>query len=253
MADLSGKHAVITGGGTGVGAAIALALADAGATVTISGRRQSVLDEVAQRSERISTAICDVTDPESVAALFSGASAAHGGVDIVVANAGAAESCPFAKESLERWQATIDVNLTGVFLTMQEGLAAMEGKGWGRFITISSVAGLKGYGYIAAYCAAKHGVIGLTKSVAMEVAKTGITANAICPGYTDTPMLDRTLDNIMKKTGMSREEAAGELLRKTPTGQFMQPEEIAETALWLCGPHSASITGQALSVSGGET
>jgi len=139
-----------------------------------------------------------------------------------------------------------------VFLTMQSGLAAMEGRGWGRIVTISSVAGLKGYGYIAAYCAAKHGVIGLTKSVAMEVAKTGVTVNAICPGYTDTPMLDRTLDNIMKKTGMSREDAAGVLLQQNPTGQFVTPEEVAQMTLWLCGPNSASITGQALSVSGGE-
>ena len=252
MTELTGKHAVITGGGTGVGAAIALALAGVGATVTVSGRRQSALDEVARQSDNITTAICDVTDPENVATLFAGAIAAHGAVDIVVANAGAAESCPFAKESLERWQATLDVNLTGVFLTMQSGLAAMEGKGWGRIVTISSVAGLKGYGYIAAYCAAKHGVIGLTKSVAMEVAKTGVTVNAICPGYTDTPMLDRTLDNIMKKTGMSREDAAGVLLQQNPTGQFVTPEEVAEMTLWLCGPNSASITGQALSVSGGE-
>lgn len=253
MAELGGKHAVVTGGGTGVGAAIALAFAGAGAHVTVSGRRQSVLDELAQHSDRISSAVCDVTDPENVAALFAEAGKAHGGVDIVVANAGSAESCPFGRESLERWQATLDVNLTGVFLTMQSGLAAMEGKGWGRIINISSVAGLKGYGYIAAYCAAKHGVIGLTKSVAMEVAKTGITVNAICPGYTDTPMLDRTLDNIMKKTGMSREEAAGVLLQQNPTGRFVTPEEVAEMALWLCGPNSASITGQALSVSGGET
>ena len=252
MAELTGKHAVVTGGGSGVGASIALALANAGATVTVSGRRPEALDGVAQSSDGISAVACDVTDPASVASLFAQASEAHGGVDIVVANAGVAESVAFPKESLEGWQKTIDVNLTGVFLTMQSGLEAMEGKGWGRIITIASTAGLKGYGYIAAYCAAKHGVIGLTKSVALEIAKSGVTVNAICPGYTETPMLDRTLDNIMKKTGMSREDAAGALLRQNPTGQFVQPEEVAQMVLWLCGPHSASITGQALSVSGGE-
>ncbi|MCP4317015.1 MAG: SDR family oxidoreductase [Hyphomicrobiales bacterium] len=252
MAELTGKHAVVTGGGSGVGASIAMVLAQAGASVTVSGRRRDVLEDVARSSDRIFAATCDVTDPESVASLFAQAAAAHDGVDIVVANAGAAESVPFEKESLEGWQRTIDVNLTGAFLTMQSGLASMAGKNWGRIITIASVAGLKGYGYIAAYCAAKHGVVGLTKSVSMEVAKSGITVNAVCPGYTQTPMLDRTLDNIMKKTGMSREDAAKALLRQNPTGAFVQPEEVAQAVLWLCGPNSASITGQALSVSGGE-
>ncbi|MEM6462532.1 MAG: SDR family NAD(P)-dependent oxidoreductase [Pseudomonadota bacterium] len=252
MSELSGKHAVVTGGGSGVGASIATALAQAGATVTISGRRQDVLDETAGSSDRISAFQCDVTDPDSVKRLFSEAGHANGGVDIVVANAGAAESVPFHKEALMAWQKTIDVNLTGAFLTMQSGLASMAGRGWGRIITIASVAGLKGYPYIAAYCAAKHGLVGLTKSVAMEVAKKGITVNAICPGYTETPMLDQTLQNITDKTGMSREEAADTLLRQNPTGQFVQPEEVAQMVLWLCGPNSASITGQALSVSGGE-
>ncbi|MEX3009869.1 SDR family NAD(P)-dependent oxidoreductase [Hoeflea sp. TYP-13] len=252
MAELSGKHAVVTGGGSGVGASIAQALAEAGATVTVSGRRRDVLDDVAKTSDRISAMTCDVTDPDSVASLFSSVCAAHGGVDIVIANAGAAESVPFSKQDIDGWRKAIDVNLTGAFLTMQAGLSAMAGKDWGRIITIASVAGLRGYPYVAAYCAAKHGVVGLTKSVAMEVAKTGITVNAVCPGYTQTPMLERTLDNIMEKTGMSREDAAKALLRQNPTGQFVQPEEVAQTVQWLCGPNSASITGQALSVSGGE-
>lgn len=252
MTGLEGKHALVTGGGSGVGLSIVSALTDAGASVTITGRNKEVLDAVAANSPLITSAVCDVTDAAAVDRLFALVNADHGGADIVIANAGAAESVPFAKLSLEDWNAMIDVNLTGVFLTMQAGLLGMGDKGWGRIISIASVAGLKGYGYVAAYCAAKHGVVGLTRAVAVEVARSGITVNAVCPGYTQTPMLDRTLDNIAEKTGRSREDAAKTLLRGNPTGRFVEPEEIAQTVLWLCGPHSGAVTGQALSISGGE-
>ncbi|WP_136656533.1 SDR family NAD(P)-dependent oxidoreductase [Nitratireductor sp. XY-223] len=252
MGKLSGKHAVVTGGGSGVGAAIARKLAEAGATVTVSGRRKDALDEVAKSLGGISARTCDVTDPDSVSALFKSVADDHGGVDIVIANAGAAQASPFAKLDLESWRKTIDVNLTGAYLTLHAGVAAMENKDWGRMITIASVAGLRGYPYVAHYCAAKHGVIGLTRSVAMELAASGITVNAICPGYTETPMLTRALDNVMDKTGMNREEATKALLRTNPMGRFIQPDEVAQSVLWLCGPNSGAITGQALSVSGGE-
>tara|TARA_R110000744_G_scaffold312313_1_gene419653 strand:- start:121 stop:882 length:762 start_codon:yes stop_codon:yes gene_type:complete len=252
MSDLIGKHAVVTGGGSGVGASIALALAHAGATVTVTGRSKAALVAVAEQSALISAVTCDVTDPVSVKALFCRISQDHGKADIVIANAGVAESIPFTQMDIESWKRMIDVNLTGAFLTMQAGLIGMEDAKWGRIISIGSVAGLKGYPYVAGYCAAKHGVIGLTKSIAQEVAKSGITVNAICPGYTETPMLERTLENIMSKTGRSRDDAAKALLRQNPSGRFVQPEEVAQTVLFLCGPNSASITGQAISVSGGE-
>ena len=252
MEQLAGKHALVTGGGSGVGATIALALAEAGASVTITGRRMEALQEVAGQSDRLSAAVCDVTDPEAVNSLFAGLQADHGGADIIIPNAGAAESQPISKMTLDDWNAMIGVNLTGVFLTMQAGLAGIMDKGWGRIVSVASVAGLRGYPYVTAYCAAKHGVVGLTKAAALEVARTGITVNAVCPGYTQTPMLDRSIDNIMEKTGRSRAEAMKPLLRQNPMGRFIEPEEVAQTILWLCGPHSGSITGQALSITGGE-
>ena len=252
MEQLSGKHALVTGGGSGVGATIALALAAAGASVTVTGRRIEALREIASGSDRLSTAVCDVTDPDAVKRLFEEMQSDHGGIDIVVANAGAAESRPLAKLALDEWNAMIGVNLTGVFLTMQAGLAGMADKGWGRIVSVASVAGLKGYPYVAAYCAAKHGVVGLTRAAALEVVRTGVTVNAVCPGYTQTPMLDRSIDNIVEKTGCSREEAQKSLLRTNPLGRFIEPDEVAQAVLWLCGPHSRSITGQALSITGGE-
>ena len=226
--------------------------AAAGASVTSIGRRIEALQDVAGQSERMTAAVCDVTDPEAVNRVFSDMRSDHGGADIVVANAGAAESRPLSKMTLDDWNAMLGVNLTGVLLTMQAGLGGMAGKDWGRIVSVASVAGLRGYPYVAVYCAAKHGVAGLTRAAALEVATTGITVNAVCPGYTQTPMLDRSIDNIMEKTGRSREEAMKPLLRQNPMGRFIEPEEVAQAVLWLCGPHSGSITGQALSITGGE-
>lgn len=245
---LDGKTAVVTGGGTGTGAVIALALAEAGARVWITGRREEPLQISAGRHQHIDYAIADVTDEASLARLFQRA----GPVDIVIANAGAAESAPFAKVARQSWEQMIAINLTGVFATFQAGLAALRDKSWGRLISIASTAGLKGYAYVAPYAAAKHGVIGLTRSLALELAKTGVTCNAICPGFLDTEMTNRSVANIVEKTGMSAEDARKSLTKSNPQGRLIAPEEVAATALWLCQDASASVNGQAIALSGGE-
>jgi len=252
MTGPAGKHALVTGGGSGVGAAIALALADAGARVTIAGRRPEPLAAVASGRPDIRTAIGDVTSPDAMRAIFDGATAEWGPPEIVVANAGAAESRPFLKTDAAAFRAALDVNLTGVFATWQAGLAPMLAAGWGRLIAIASTAGLKGYAYVSGYCAAKHGVIGLTRALALETARSGVTVNAICPGYTRTPMLERSIETIIAKTGRSRAEAEASLVASNPQRRFIEPAEIADTVLWLCGAGAASVTGQAISISGGE-
>lgn len=252
MADLSGRHALVTGGGTGVGAAVALALARAGAKVTISGRRSAPLAEIAAGHEAIGHVSGDVTDPASVNAMVSQAVAERGPLTIIIANAGAAESKPFAKMEAEDLQAMMAVNLTGVFNVWKAGLSDMTKAGWGRLIAIASTAGLKGYPYVTGYCAAKHGVIGLTRALAQEMARTGVTVNAVCPGYTETPMLEAAVENIMRKTGRSRDEAAAILKAHNPQDRFIQPTEIAQSVLWLCDGNAGSVTGQAIAIAGGE-
>ncbi|SDP78398.1 SDR family NAD(P)-dependent oxidoreductase [Phyllobacterium sp. OV277] len=249
---LAGKIALVTGGGSGVGAAIALALAGEGARVVIAGRRIEALNEVAGQSKLIIPIAVDVTDEESSRLLFDRIQSETGSLDIAIANAGSATSTPFQKLDLKTWQSQIDLNLTGVFLTFQHALSAMTAKNNGRLIAIASTAGLKGYPYVAAYAAAKHGVIGLVQSLALELAKTDITVNAVCPGFTETPMLERSIETIMQKTGKSHGEAVAALVASNPQKRLIQPQEIAQTVLWLCGPNSGSITGQAISISGGE-
>ena len=253
MADLSGKHAIVTGGGSGVGAAVAQALAGSGASVAIFGRRLEALAETAGSSPSITALQADVTDPASLAAAFAQSAQHHGEASIVIANAGAAESSPFLKTDLDAWRRMLDVNLTGTFLTFQAALPSMVERKWGRLIAVASIAGLKGYGYVAPYCAAKHGVVGLTRALGVELARTGVTVNAVCPGYTETPMLERSIDTIVGKTGKTRSEAEAALTAGNPMGRFIQPEEVAAAVLWLCGPHSDAVTGQAIAISGGET
>ncbi|MEQ8335609.1 SDR family NAD(P)-dependent oxidoreductase [Nisaea sp.] len=245
---LEGKTVLITGGGSGVGADMALHFAEAGARVVIAGRRAAALDTVAAQHRAISPVVADVTDEEAVAALFRAA----GPVDIVIANAGMAESAPLVKTSLADWNRQIAVNLTGVFLTLRAGLAQMKGRDWGRLIAVASTAGLKGYPYVAAYTAAKHGAVGLIRATAQEVAKTGVTANALCPGFLDTEMTERSIANIVEKTGMSAEKARARLVQNNPQGRLIAPAEVSAAALWLCAPGSESINGQAIAISGGE-
>ena len=247
------QHALVTGGGTGIGAAIALALAERGAAVTICGRRAAELQTSADRHQNIHPQTADVTDPESLRRLYGGAQAARGDFGIVIANAGAAESAPAEKISRALWNQTIAVNLTGAFLSVQPALAAMRARNWGRIIFIASTAGLKGYPYVAPYVAAKHGVIGLTRALAIETAKTGITVNAICPGYVETPMLERAVDRIVAATKRDTAETRSALAANNPQARFIRPEEVAAAVVWLCRGDSAAITGQAISISGGET
>ncbi len=250
---LSGKHALVTGGGTGIGAAIALALAENGAAVTICGRRLAQLQISAKRHDNIHTQAADVTDSDSLHRLYDEAQAARGSFDIVVANAGAAESAPAEKVTRALWDATIAVNLTGAFLSVQPALAAMRERKWGRIVFIASTAGLKGYAYVAPYVAAKHGVIGLVRALALETAKAGITVNAVCPGYAETPMLERAVDRIVAATKRGDSETRSALAASNPQARFIKPEEVAAAVLWLCAADSAAITGQAISISGGET
>ncbi len=253
MTDLSGKHALVTGGGSGIGAAVALALAEAGGSVTICGRRREMLETSAARHKNIHAETADVTSVESVTRLYQAAQAARGKFSIIVANAGGAESASAEKISPKLWTDTLNVNLTGAFFSVQPALAPMRESGWGRIIFIASTAGIRAAAYIAPYVAAKHGVIGLTRALALETAKNGITVNAICPSYTETPMLEQAVQRIVSTTKRSEAQARSALAAKNPQGRFITPEEVASAVLWLCSDGSASITGQAISISGGET
>lgn len=252
---LAGKHAVITGGGRGIGAAIARALAEQGAAVTLMGRTLAQLEEQTRALHAISEVHCesvDIARPDSVTSAFAGAAARLGRVDILVNNAGQALSAPFVKTELALWQQMLDVNLSGVFLGTQAVLPGMLDAGWGRVINITSTAGQKGYPYVSAYCAAKHGVIGMTRALALETARKNVTVNAVCLGYTDTDIVRDSIANIQAKTGRSEAEALAELTRLNPQGRLIEPREVANAVLWLCLPGSEAITGQSISVCGGE-
>jgi NAD(P)-dependent dehydrogenase (short-subunit alcohol dehydrogenase family) len=250
---LAGRHALVTGGGRGIGAAIAAALAGAGARVTLLGRGAAELEGLAALLPGGALAIAaDVTRPDQVGRAFAQARAAAGEISILVNNAGRARSRPLAKSDEEFWREMIEVNLSGAYHCTRAALPAMLAANWGRIVSVSSTAGLRGYAYCTAYCAAKHGVVGLTRALALEVAKTGVTVNAVCPGYTDTGIVRDAIRNISEKTARSEAEARESLVSFNPQQRLVQPAEVAGAVLWLCSPGSESMNGQSIAIAGGE-
>ncbi len=248
---LQGAHAVVTGGGTGIGAAIARTLAANGARLTVIGRRRAPIEAIA--AEIGGLAICaDVTLRDQVDAAFAQARAAHGPIAILINNAGIASSARFARLGFEAWRETMAVNLDGLFHCCQAALPDLLAASDGRIVTIASTAGLKGYAYTAAYVAAKHGAVGLMRALAVEYAATPMTANTVCPGFTDTDIVADAISTITAHTGRSDDEARAQLAQFNPQGRLIDPVEVAEAVLWLCRPQSRSITGQAIAVAGGE-
>jgi NAD(P)-dependent dehydrogenase (short-subunit alcohol dehydrogenase family) len=249
MDSLQGKHAIVTGASRGIGLAIARTLHAHGARVTLMARDAEALRAAALAlGGEANWQVADVTDQASVTDAF----ARVGSADILVNNAGQAASSPFMKTDAALWQRMLDANLNGAFRCIQAALPAMLDAGWGRIVNVASTAGLTGYRYVAAYCAAKHGLVGLTRALALELASKGITVNAVCPGYTETGIVQQAVANIVRKTGRSPDAARAELAAANPQGRLVKPEEVAHAVAWLCMPEAAAMNGQAIAVAGGE-
>ncbi len=240
--------AVVTGGGRGIGRAIAAALTGAGWHVTILGRSEAPLRETVEAGEAGAWHVCDVTDAGALTATLRDL----GPLDALINNAGGAETAPFARTDEDLVRRMLALNVESVFTATRAVLPAMIERGRGRIVSIASTAGLKGYAYVSAYVAAKHAVIGMTRALALESAKTGVTVNAVCPGFTDTDLVRGGVANIVAKTGRSEEDALASMTRVNPQGRLVEPREVADAVLWLCGTGAGAVTGQAIAVAGGE-
>jgi len=250
-------HAVVTGGSRGIGAAVARRLAALGASVTVVGRTEAPLRALAdalaaEHGRPMHAAPADVTDADAVAQAFASARDALGPVALLVNNAGAVESTPFLRVTEDRWLASLDVNLTSAFRCTQAALPDMLAAGWGRVVNVASVAGVTGAPYVSAYVAAKHGLMGLTRALALEVAKKGVTVNAVCPGYVDTDLIATSVEALHAATGQAPDDLRDALVRHNPVGRMLTPDEVASSVAWLCHPDQAMVTGHALVLSGGE-
>ncbi len=247
------RHALVTGGGQGIGEAAVRALRALGMNVTLLGRRLPVLQAVVDTDPaHLHAVAADVADPAQVAQAVASARERFGPVQVLVNNAGQALSAPFHKMDMALWRQMLDVNLTGTMVCTQAVLPDMLAAGWGRVVNVASTAGQVGYAYVSAYCAAKHGVVGLTRSLALELAAKGITVNAVCPGYTETDIVRESIERVVAKSGRTHEQALAEFVKSNPQGRLVQPEQVADAIAWLCGEGAGAVTGQSISVSGGE-
>lgn len=252
IAALAGRHALVTGGSRGIGRAIAAALTQAGASVTVVGRDAATLEECVTRGDAKGFIVADVTDAAVLAAGIANAAAQRGPVDILIANAGGAESAPFAKADPELFRRMFELNVMGSVHAIRAVLDGMAARRFGRIVAVASTAGLKGYAYVSAYCAAKHALVGLVRALALETVTTGVTVNAVCPGYTDTDMVRASAARIAAKTGRPAAEAVDAMVRNNPLGRLIRPDEVAAAVLFLCSPEAAAVTGAALTIAGGE-
>jgi NAD(P)-dependent dehydrogenase (short-subunit alcohol dehydrogenase family) len=252
---LQGQHAIVTGASRGIGAGIATALASRGASVTLLSRRPNAGQAEQLRKAHdvpVVALACNVSDDDSVRDAFARATGERGSAQVLVNNAGIAKSARFLDTTREMWNETLATNLTGVYLCTQQALPAMVEAKYGRIVNVASTSGLRGYKTMAAYCAAKHGVVGLTRVLALETAAHGVTVNAVCPGYVETDIFETAIENLMKARGIGRDEARQMMLRPIPTGRFTTVEEVASAVDWLCSPSAANVTGIAMPLTGGE-
>jgi 3-hydroxybutyrate dehydrogenase len=249
---LDGKHALVTGGGRGIGRAIAAAFAQAGASVTVIGRNEASLRETVAAGDAAGYAVADVTDPGELKRQMGGAEEARGPIAILVNNAGSVESGPFAKIDPAVFASMWNVHVMAAVHATQTVLPGMIARGFGRIVNIASTAGLKGYPYVSAYCAAKHALIGLTRALAIETATRGVTVNAVCPGYTDTAIVRESIALVAAKTGRPQADVMREYVKAAPIQRLIEPHEVAAAVLYLCTPEAGAVTGTALSIAGGE-